>query len=50
MKQRPRICYTDSQRALMWECWRKGDSIQKIAQFFDRSHSSVQGILAKAMR
>jgi IS30 family transposase len=25
MKQRPRIYYTDSQKALMWERWRKGD-------------------------
>ena len=45
MKQRPRICYTDRQMALMWERWRKGDSIQQIAQLFDRNHSSVQGIL-----
>jgi len=47
MKQRPRIYYTDSQKALMWERWRKGDSLQKIAQLFDRNHSSVQGILAE---
>lgn len=47
MKQRPRIYYTDSQKALMWERWRKGDSLQKIAQLFDRNHSSVQRILAE---
>lgn len=47
MKQRPRIYYTDSQKALMWERWRKGDSLQKIAQLFDRNHSSVQGVLAE---
>src|SRR5664279_2396559 len=47
MKQRPRIYYTDSQKALMWERWRKGDSLQQIAQLFDRNHSSVQGILAE---
>lgn len=46
MKQRPRIYYTESQKALMWERWRKGDSLQKIAQLFDRSHSAIQGILA----
>ncbi len=44
MKQRRRIYYTDSQKALMWERWRKGESLQKIAQLFDRNHSSVQGI------
>ena len=47
MKQRPRIHYTESQKALMWERWRKGDSLQQIAQFFDRNHSSIQAILAK---
>ncbi|WP_414441212.1 IS30 family transposase [Burkholderia sp. 22PA0106] len=47
MKQRRRIYYTDSQKALMWERWRKGESLQKIAQLFDRNHSSVQGILAE---
>jgi hypothetical protein len=31
----------------MWERWRKGESLQKIAQLFDRNHSSVQGILAE---
>jgi IS30 family transposase len=46
MKQRPRIYYTDSQKALMWERWQKGESLQQIAQLFDRNHSSVQAILA----
>lgn len=32
MKQRPRIYYTDTQKALMWERWRAGDSLQSIAQ------------------
>ena len=47
MKQRPRIYYTDSQKTLMWERWRRGDSLQKIAQLFDRNHSSVIRILAE---
>ena len=47
MKQRTRIYYTESQKALMWERWQKGDSLQQIAQLFDRNHSSVQGILAE---
>jgi IS30 family transposase len=47
MRQRPRIYYTESQRALMWERWQKGDSLQQIAQLFDRNHSSVQGILVQ---
>lgn len=24
MKQRPRTYYTETQKPLMWECWRKG--------------------------
>lgn len=47
MKQRPRIYYTDTQKALMWERWRAGDSLQSIAQLFDRNHSSIQRILAE---
>lgn len=46
MPQRPRIYYSESQKALMWERWRKGDSLQRIAQLFDRNHSSVQRILS----
>ncbi|RQT16810.1 IS30 family transposase [Burkholderia contaminans] len=48
MKQRRRIYYTDTQKALMWERWRTGESLQQIAQLFDRNHSSVQQILAEA--
>lgn len=48
MKQRRRIYYTETQKALMWDRWRKGDSLQQIAQLFDRNHSSVQGILAQS--
>lgn len=47
MKQRPRIHYTDSQKALMWERWRQGDSLQTIAQLFGRNHSSIERILAE---
>ncbi|AWV00268.1 IS30 family transposase [Burkholderia sp. JP2-270] len=47
MKQRRRIYYTDGQKALMRERWRKGESLQQIAQLFDRNHSSVQRILAE---
>ena len=47
MKQRPRIYYTESQKVLMWERWRKGESLQQIARLFDRNHSSIQRILAE---
>ena len=47
MKQRPRIYYTATQKDLMWERWKKGDSLQQIAQLFDRNHSSIQGIFVQ---
>lgn len=47
MKYRSRTYYTETQKALMWERWLKGDSLQKIAQLFDRNHSVVQGILSR---
>ena len=31
MKQRPRIYYTENQKTIMWERWRKGESLQHIA-------------------
>lgn len=48
MKQRPRIYYTDTQKALMWDRWQKGDSLETIARLFDRGHSSVQRILQES--
>ncbi|HYW76120.1 MAG TPA: IS30 family transposase [Gammaproteobacteria bacterium] len=47
MKQRRRIYYTDSQKALMWDRWQQGESLHQIAQSFDRGHSSIQRILAE---
>jgi IS30 family transposase len=46
MKQRPRIYYSDEQKAIMWDRWKKGDSLQDIARLFDRNHSSISGILS----
>lgn len=48
MKQRPRIYYTETQKALMWDRWKKGESLQQIAQLFDRNHPSIQRILAES--
>ncbi len=45
MKYRTRTFYTDSQKALMWDRWQKGDSMNDIAKLFDRGHSSVQSVL-----
>src|SRR6187401_3360210 len=47
MKQRTRIYYSDAQKAMMWERWKQGWTLHQIAQLFNRSHTSVQGILAR---
>ena len=47
MERRAQIRYTESQRALMWERWRAGDSLQQIALLFNRHHLSTQAILRK---
>ncbi len=46
MKQRPRIYYSDSQKAMMWDRWQKGESLHAIARLFDRGRSSIAGILS----
>ena len=47
MKYRSRIQYTETDKALMWDRWQKGDSLHSIARLFDRSHGSISGILAR---
>ncbi len=47
MKNRPRIYYTETDKALMWDRWQKGESLQTIAQLFNRNHSSVAGVLSR---
>ena len=36
MKYRTRTYYTEGQKALMWERWKTGDSLQQIALLLDR--------------
>jgi len=48
MKQRPRIYYTESQKAMMWDRWKQGDSLQMIAQLFDRNHTDNHGRITDA--
>ncbi len=47
MKQRPRIYYTETDKALMWDRWQKGESLSSIARLFGRHHSAIQGILSR---
>ena len=43
MKQRPRIYYSETDKALMWDRWQKGESLNSIARHFDRHHSAHPG-------
>ncbi len=47
MKQRPRRYFTQTELAGVWDRWEKGDSLNAIARALDRSHSTVQGALAR---
>jgi len=47
MEYRTRIYYSEEQKVLMWDRWQKGESLGSIAKLFDRSHSSIQRILAQ---
>ena len=47
MKYRGRIQYTETDRALMWERWRQGESLHAIARLFERNHSAIGGILSR---
>jgi len=47
MKYRSRIYYTETDKALMWDRWQKGDSLHAIARLFDRSHGSIAGVLSR---
>jgi IS30 family transposase len=48
MKQRPKIFYSESQKAMMWDRWQRGESLHDIARLFDRGHSSIQRILSES--
>lgn len=43
---RPRIYYSDSQKALMWGRWKQGWTLHEIGKLFDRPHTSIHQILA----
>jgi IS30 family transposase len=47
MKQRPRVYYTESQKKADVGSLAEDDSLQQIAQLFERNHSSIQRILAE---
>jgi IS30 family transposase len=48
MRRRPRTKYTEAQKAVMWERWKKGETLHQIARLFDRPHTSIRQILAES--
>jgi IS30 family transposase len=48
MKYRTRIQYSETDKALMWERWRQGESLHAIARLFDRNNGSIGGILSRS--
>ena len=48
MARKRRIHYTETDKAVMWDRWQRGDSLEKIAQLFGRTHSSVARILRQS--
>ena len=47
MKQRPRIYYTEEQKAMMWDRWQKGETLGSIVRLFDRHHSAIARIISE---
>ena len=47
IKRRPRIYYSDSQKALTWERWKQGWTLNEIGRLFDRPHTSIQQIVVR---
>ena len=47
MKQRPRIYYSEPQKAQMWKRWKEGWTLHQIGQLFDRPHTSIHNILSR---
>jgi len=44
MGRRRRARYTEDEKALMWERWRKGETLQQIAKLFETRHSAIRGV------
>lgn len=41
MKRRARINHAPEQKAIIWDRYKRGDSLHNIARMFNRYHSSI---------
>jgi IS30 family transposase len=48
MKQRARRYFTQTELAVIWDRWQRGDSLYAIARDLDRGHSTIHGVLARS--
>jgi IS30 family transposase len=48
MKCSKRRYFTQSDKALMWDRWQKGESLHAIARQLGSSHSAISGVLSKS--
>ena len=48
MKYPSRICYTEADKALMWDRWSKGELLHTTGALFGRSHTSIRNILSRS--
>jgi len=46
MNSRTGICYTEADKALMWDRWQQGESLHAIPKHLGRYHPSIRRILA----
>lgn len=46
MAYRTRIKYSPAQKAEIWDCWQRGESLHAIGRLFDRPSSSIFNLLA----
>lgn len=44
-KYRKRNPFTDSEKEVMWERWRQGDSLHAIARLLGATHTSIRWLL-----
>lgn len=43
MHQQKGIYYSETEMSSMWDRWQRGESLQQIADLFDRHHSAIAG-------
>ena len=48
MRPQKQIYYSETQKALMWDRWQRGESLQHFGDVLDRHHSAIAGVLIRS--